>query len=87
MKKQFFLLVAIAVTAWTTSCSPNRSDAPVGYLTASLDPQAWDSSVWISAPDAPVVTGKITGQSLAADGATSSWVNCRMATRWFRPGG
>ena len=70
MKKQFFLLVAIAVTAWTTSCSPNRSDAPVGYLTASLDPQAWDSSVWISAPDAPVVTGKITGQSLAADGAS-----------------
>ena len=70
MKKQLFLLAAIVVAAWTTSCSPNRSNEPAGYLTASLDPDAWNSSVWISAPDAPVVTEKITGKSLAADGAS-----------------
>ena len=70
MKKQLFLLAAIVVAAWTTSCSPNRSNEPAGYLTASLDPEAWNSSVWISAPDAPVVTEKITGKSLAADGAS-----------------
>ena len=70
MKKQLFLLAAIVVAAWTTSCSSNRSNEPAGYLTASLDPDAWNSSVWISAPDAPVVTEKITGKSLAADGAS-----------------
>ena len=50
MKKQLFLLVAIVVAAWTTSCSANRSNEPAGYLTTSLDPEAWNSSVWISAP-------------------------------------
>ncbi len=85
MKKQLFLLVAIVVAACTTSCSANRSNEPAGYLTTSLDPEAWNSSVWISAPDAPVVTEKITGKRRMAPAYLSA--NCRMATRWFRPGG
>ena len=37
-----------------------------------MDDSAWESSVWISAADAPVVTRKVTGNDfLAADGA--SW--------------
>ena len=44
----------------------------VGVLTGPLDDSAWESSIWISAADAPVVQGKINGKNWrAADGA--SW--------------
>ena len=70
MKRHFFLLVTVVFAVWTTFSCSQRSEVPVGFLTSSLDAQAWESSVWISAPDAPVVTGKITGKSLSADGAS-----------------
>lgn len=52
------------------SCSPAQNH---GALTGALDPGAWDCSTWISAVDAPVVTGEIhTARNCrAADGA--SW--------------
>lgn len=41
----------------------------VGTRTQALDASLWENSIWISAVDAPVVTGKITGKNkLAADG-------------------
>ena len=44
-----------------------------GELTEALDDSAWDSSVWISAADAEVITGIVNGNTncRAADG--SSW--------------
>lgn len=40
-------------------------------LVAALDDSCWERSQWISAPDAPVVTGKVQDGWRAADGA--SW--------------
>ncbi|MGN1256063.1 MAG: family 78 glycoside hydrolase catalytic domain [Bacteroidaceae bacterium] len=52
------------------SCSTSKSDG-VG-LTNALDNSAWSASQWISARNAPVVTGPIQGANeRAADGA--SW--------------
>ena len=49
-----------------------QSTVPTGMRTEALNNQAWSHSEWISAADAPVVTGKITGDNeRAADGA--SW--------------
>lgn len=49
-----------------------RTIDPVGVRTAALDNSAWNHSEWISAADAPVISGKITGDNeRAADGA--SW--------------
>ena len=42
-----------------------------GQKTTALDSKAWESSVWISAADAPVVTGRADQVVRAADGA--SW--------------
>lgn len=41
------------------------------FRTEALDASSWDASVWISAADAAVVDGPITGDTRAADGA--SW--------------
>lgn len=43
----------------------------VGKRAVALDDSAWDSSVWISAKDAPVVTGTVVDGTRSADG--SSW--------------
>ena len=66
---RYFIMTFASVMVMTLiscimSCDAVRTD--------SLPEQAWDSSVWISASDAPVVTGKIGGKNQrAADG--SSW--------------
>lgn len=41
------------------------------FRTEALDASSWDASVWISAADAAVVDGPVTGDTRAADGA--SW--------------
>ena len=63
----FFFLAAIAMA----SCS--APSANVGKLTAPLDASAWECSQWISAADAPVLSGKVDDKNncRAADG--SSW--------------
>ena len=43
-------------------------------LTAPLDNVDWEASKWISAADAPVVTGRVEDGTRAADGA--SWFIC-----------
>ena len=49
---------------------PAREDSGI-RRTGALDSHAWDSSVWISAADTPVVTGTVNDGTRAADGA--SW--------------
>lgn len=64
-------LSAIATLAIVCSCC-NLS--VTGVRTDALEDAAWDTSEWISAMDAEVVTGKINGKNfLAADGASWFW--------------
>ena len=64
MKRIVRLLTVLALCGACTHPSVTRTDA--------LDDAAWEASQWISAVDAPVVTGIIGGENiLAADGA--SW--------------
>lgn len=65
--KSVFCIAALSVVVG--GCIPE--DLTVGQLTDALDSSAWDSSAWISVVDAPVITGPISGDARAADGA--SW--------------
>ena len=68
MKLAHLFLTAIALAA---CCNES---AVVGTRTDALDDSAWDSSLWISAADAPVITGLVNGREghrRCADGA--SW--------------
>ena len=67
-----FLCTATALVA-VFACSSGKAQQSVGVRTDALDYSAWDCSRWISAADAPVVTGKVhsADNNLAADGA--SW--------------
>ncbi|MBQ8098728.1 MAG: family 78 glycoside hydrolase catalytic domain [Bacteroidaceae bacterium] len=72
---QFFSKIrrmsAVVAAAAVSLCSA-AAVATVGQRTTALSDAAWASSKWISAVNAPVVTGKINGQNeRAADGA--SW--------------
>lgn len=62
-------LTIAAVMICAAGCS-GRKDGGV-FRTEALDASSWDASVWISAADAAVVDGPITGDARAADGA--SW--------------
>ena len=62
-------LTLAAVMICAAGCS-GRKDGGV-FRTEALDASSWDASVWISAADAAVVDGPITGDARAADGA--SW--------------
>ena len=64
-------LSAIATLAIVCSCC---NSSVTGLRTDALDDAAWQTSEWISAADAEVVTGKISGKNfLAADGASWFW--------------
>ena len=72
-----FLMTACAAALVLSSCSGNR-EMSVGIRTVSLADSLWQKSEWISAADAPVVTGRIEGKNeRAADG--SSWFVCDVA--------
>ena len=74
MKRIFKIaaFVAAAVLAMT-SCT-SKQNTVAGVRTEALDDEAWASSMWISAADAPVITGSIRGANyLAADGASWFW--------------
>ena len=62
-------LTLAAVIVCAVGCS-GRKDGGV-FRTEALDTSSWDASAWISAADAAVVDGPITGDARAADGA--SW--------------
>lgn len=62
-----FSAILLSVSLCLTALAGTKSQ-----LTAPLDDTLWESSQWISAADAPVVTGRIEGgNERAADGA--SW--------------
>lgn len=70
-KKSAFTLVAGLTLLSTASCSLSKSPDKA-ERTDALDDSAWGHSTWISAADAPIVTGAITADNeRAADG--SSW--------------
>ena len=64
VKKHAAVLSAVLILA---GCSGKA--AFTGTRADALDPSEWEHSQWISAADAPVVTGKIKDGSRAADGA------------------
>lgn len=69
MKKYFVLAVLFS---FAMSVLASGRSVQHGIRIGALDDSAWDSSSWISAADAPVITGSIRGANyLAADGA--SW--------------
>lgn len=63
-------LASAAAAAVFVACSPSR-DLGTAALAPALNDAAWQSSQWISAADAPVVTEVVNDGSRAADGA--SW--------------
>lgn len=69
MKKYFVFAVLFS---FAMSVLASGRSVQHGIRIEALDDSAWDSSSWISAADAPVITGSIRGANyLAADGA--SW--------------
>ena len=71
MKTNLFKSIAMAaILVGSTACGSAPASF-VGSLTDALDDSAWESSAWISAPDAQVVTGTIYDGTRSADGA--SW--------------
>ncbi|MCR4921474.1 MAG: glycoside hydrolase family 78 protein [Bacteroidaceae bacterium] len=74
MKKRSNIVarLAVAMAVVLVAGCGDKSAAPVGTRTDALDNSAWNESKWISAANAPVVTGSIGGKNeRAADGA--SW--------------
>lgn len=72
MEKRVIIVICAVVAALSfESCNISRRIA--GERTEPLDDSAWAVSEWISAANAPVVEGKVQGETnnLAADGA--SW--------------
>ena len=63
------LLVVALVALFTVGCG-SKPATEVGTKTDALADSAWESSQWISAVDAPVLTSRPKGDR-AADGA--SW--------------
>ncbi len=63
-------LATAALALSLAACSSNKT-AETGKFTEPLEDSAWDVSSWISASDAPVVTGTVHDGTRAADGA--SW--------------
>jgi len=73
MKRILILFCTATALMSVFACSSGKGQQSVGLRTDALDDSAWERSEWISAADAPVVTGKVRSAEnhLAADGA--SW--------------
>ena len=70
-----FLSSAALIAASLAGSICYGMDQKYGELIPALDGALWEKSEWISAADAPVITGKIVGgNERAADGA--SWFVC-----------
>ena len=87
LKKSCFLAGAVLLTL--AGC--RQAPAVVGTRAEALDAASWEGSEWISAADAPVVTGKASEVFFAADGASwfvSPVVNGKKvaSARWMTAG-
>lgn len=87
-------MTGLAVLFFIASCAvdaPSRQEEK-GRRAEALDPAAWNASDWISAADAPVVTGPVGGgNERAADGAVWFVSTVRndgtvVAARWMTAG-
>ncbi len=67
---KYLSIASIAVGLLLAACGKTGTET-VGTMTDALEDSAWAASDWISAADAPVVTGQVRGYRPAADGA--SW--------------
>ncbi len=91
MRKYFLTVTTCLALMAMVSCGSPTSQ-PKDVRIDALDNAAWDASEWISAANAPVVTGAITGTNeRAADGA--SWFVSTLknekkvtAARWMTTG-
>jgi len=72
MEANKLYVAAIATSLLSMACN-TKSTMSEAVLTHPLSDNAWSSSEWISAVDAPVVTGKVNDNTnnRSADGA--SW--------------
>ena len=86
MKTRLFLLAALAVAM--TACCTSEPAGPVGTLTDSLDPSAWDASQWISVVDAPVVAGDSDKSAPGANWFLATVQNGKKVTKavWMTAG-
>lgn len=86
---------SVGVILWLFACvassAAEGTGMMVGCRTEPLDESAWEQSVWLSVPDAPVVDGEVTGTTRAAAG--TSWfvgrfVNSNQVSsvRWMTAG-
>jgi len=64
------LFIRKAIYALLLMFVPALASANVGKRTKALDNGAWKESVWLSATDAKIITGKTTTASRSADGAS-----------------
>jgi len=71
MQNKIFICAATALALLFAAGCTGGPSVEFGTLTEPLDASAWNESVWISAADAPVVTGEVRDGRRAADGA--SW--------------
>ncbi len=77
MKRNLLALLAMIILIVTAGCQ-STDKKTYGKRVDALDSALWEQSQWISAADAPVVTGPITGENeRAADGA--SWFVATLA--------
>ena len=70
MNKNLIKTFAMTSTLVMTLNSCHNSTNGQATLTAPLDNVDWEASKWISAADAPVVTGRVEDGTRAADGAS-----------------
>ncbi len=82
-------LVLGGIIACTVCCTGKKSEGV--HRTEALNDSAWDASSWISAANAPVVSGKVVDGTRSADGASwfvSSIANSRevASARWMTTG-
>ena len=70
MKKTLYSCLMAALASLMLIACGTPDQTTVGKRTQALDASVWESSVWISAADAEVVTGPVRGNNQrAADGA------------------
>ena len=67
----------LSLAALALSALAANAQKTVGTLTEPLSDAAWQQSAWISAADAPVITGTVNDGTRAADGA--SWFVCKFS--------
>lgn len=85
-------MVTAALGVLMAGCSVPNGQNETCVRTEALNREAWDSSVWIAAREAPVVTGTVEGERIrAADG--SVWFVSRLenekevrTARWMTTG-